>query len=184
MAENAKTRGGAFSQFSWLFMLLAVGLTAGFMVWLAVESEPTTVAVMEEPPAEEETVAPDAARLALSDLVNAAQYEGQAVVVENVPFVAGIAPQLHWTVLPNSNSYLIRLAPSLVEQGYGQVGQILTLTGTIRPLNDDVIAEWRQSGVITEDAQAAQIQGVPTYLDVTSIDGGASSAGGTPAGGN
>lgn len=47
MAENRGAKKGSGGQFTWLFMTLALVLVVGFMVWLAVASEPSTVPVVE-----------------------------------------------------------------------------------------------------------------------------------------
>ncbi|HWV58168.1 MAG TPA: hypothetical protein VNZ57_12015 [Longimicrobiales bacterium] len=181
MSDNEKTqRGGGLV--SWFLMVLAVVLTAGFMGWLAVTAEPTSVAVVETEA--EDTPPPVAARtISLADLGSAGDYVGQQVQIAELPVMIQVAPQIFWTLLPTSHLYLVRVTPELAQQGIGRSSQVLTVTGTVRVLDADVIAGWREAGVITTDAQAQDVAVASTYLDVT-VAQEASTAGApaTPAG--
>jgi len=163
---GAPGRQASAGRFTWLWMIVAILMVAGLMVWLAVATEQTAVAVAEDPAADG-AVAGGVATITLDDLAqDASRFHGQEVRLEGVRVTSRMGTQAFWTELPSNVPYLIRLRPELLAGGFEiQSGDVLAVTGTIHAMSDSVLAAWEQEGAIANEGQKAEAQFAVTFLE-------------------
>ena len=159
-------RQAGAGRFTWLWMIVAILMVAGLMVWLSVASKPTAVAVAEDPAAEG-AVEGGVATITLDDLAqDASRFQGREVRLEGVRVASRMGSQSFWVELPNNMPYLIRLRPELIAGGFAiQSGDVLTVTGTIHAMSDSVLAAWEQEGAIANEGQKAEAEFAVTFLE-------------------
>ncbi|HEX7091095.1 MAG TPA: hypothetical protein VF192_13225 [Longimicrobiales bacterium] len=164
--EARPGRQGSAGRFTWLWMIVAVLMVAGLMVWLRVATEPTPVAVAEDPAAEGAAEG-GLVTITLDDLAqDAGRFQGQEVRLADVRVASPMGAQSFWVELPNGSPYLIRLRPEVIAGGFAiQRGAVVTVTGTIHAMSDSVLAAWQQEGAIADEGQKAEAQFAVTFLE-------------------
>lgn len=137
------------SKLSLPLMILAFLAVAGFVYWLSVTAQPTEIPVAEE---EEEE---PALELGLEVFqTRSAEVVGQRVRLQDVQVAALLGVQAFWFEFPDGNIYLARVGPELAGAGFQlEEGDELQLTGVVREMNDEVLDEWVNQGVIPTDAR-------------------------------
>jgi hypothetical protein len=148
-------------------MIVAVLMVAGLMVWLRVATEPTAVAVAEDPAGGDE--AGGLVSITLDDLAqDVSRFQGRQVRLADVRVASPMGAQSFWVELPNGSPYLIRVRPEVLAGGFTiQSGGVVTVTGTIHAMSDSVLAAWQQEGAIADEGQKAEAQFAVTFLEAT-----------------
>lgn len=170
--QNVEHRKPA-GQYTWLWMILALALVGGFLVWLGVESEPTQIQVVEEDAVEEDTTT--AADVSLDAFAaNTDQYAGEDVRLTDIPVASLLGPRMFWTELPGEQAgltvpYLIALDTAAVADSLGpETGENVTVVGQVFEVTDSVLDGWVQSGVLQE-AQRLEAEFASSYLQVRQL---------------
>lgn len=179
MADNETQRRPQGRQYTWLWMILALVLTGALLVWLAVVSEPTEVAVVEEEEPEAEAMVPAVPIDQFA--VNPDQYAGQMVRLTDIEVASRMGTQAMWINLPNDMPYLIKLdTAALGQAGTIASGDFVTVAGMVHPMTDSVLAAWQETGAIQNEGQLAEAQFATSFLEATGArrTGGAGGAGG------
>ena len=182
MADEARTpKGGSLT---WLWMVLALVLVAGFLTWLGVASEPSEVAVVEE---SDTAGAQPGDGLAFTevpkDTLAAAKerFEGQRIRVAGVQVTGSLGPGIFWGELGSQSNQipiLVRMDSSLVSGGLQvQQGGTYTITGLVQRMTDSVSAAWGSEGAFADEGAQMQSTFADYYIRASNIR--PSQAGGT-----
>jgi hypothetical protein len=148
-----------------IMMIIAFLAVAGLMAWLAMESARRPVAQVNEsaPAAAEATEAEAVQGVAFSEIAaNPAAYEGQTVTVTEMPVGSTLGPRLFWADIPMGQPFIV-LVPAGV-QGVA-AGQTVSVDGTVRPINEQVLGEWVATGALEEGMRPAA-EAASHYLEV------------------
>lgn len=168
MAEGKTARRKPAGQLTWLWMIFAIALTGGLMVWLAVASEPSAPVVVKE---EDGTAAAGLPTVALADFAaNTKQYEGQAIRLAQLRVASRLGRQAFWIQLPNDVPYLIKLDSILVRQGFQvQGGDAVSVTGVVHPMSDSVLTAWQAQGALTTEDQKVEAQFATSFIEASRV---------------
>ena len=176
MADDPKAAGAGVSKSlgtqTWLWMILALITVAGFLTWLGVASEPTSVAVVEDTTeggmdAAGVTVVPKDTLAA-----DKARFAGQAVRVSNVASTGNLGVGIFWGELgtqANQVPILVRLDSAAQDGFQAQVGGLYTLTGTVRPMSDSLAGVWLEQGELAGEGERMQAAFADYYIQVSNI---------------
>jgi hypothetical protein len=171
MANTTTGRRGSGGQLTLVWMALALVLVAGFLYWLAANSEPSRMVAVEEDAGE---VAPDpmaaGTQVGRDDFAaNPDQYRGRTVELSDVEIAATIGAQAFWIDLPRQ-PFLVRLAPGAETQGVTiQPGQRVTIVGPVLARTDSVLAAWEREGVITSEGQRMEMEFATTFIEARRV---------------
>lgn len=171
--ETGATRRGSLT---WLWMLLALVVVAGFLTWLGMASEPSSVAVVEE---EDTTDVEDGTdgtfvvvpKDSLAD--NKAQYAGQTIRVPDVQATGSLGPQVFWGELGTPEQQvpiLVRLDSTLVNAGLEvESGSRYGITGLVQRMSDSVAGAWLESGVLPDEGAEMQATFADYFIEASNI---------------
>lgn len=171
MAQRPAGRRGS-AQLTWLWMILALGTVAAFLVWITAVSEPTPPVSLEEDQDTTEADAADAAvpPLALADLQsNPGQHTGVEYRIPRAEVVSQLSGQTYWIELPNGNPFLIRADSAARGTVTMQAGSAYGLVGQIHLMNDSTLAAWEEAGVLENDDQRLQAEFAEAFMDVRRV---------------
>ena len=160
-------------------MIVTFVLIGGFMYWLSITAEPTELLIVEEEPEEiflGTILDPGALEL------DQGGFEGQEVRLIDVPFSTAVGTQAFFISLPQGSPFLVRMSDEMVAAGEmvptSQV--MMTVTGTLNPLNDSIKADWFSDGTVAQGDQVL-VDFATHYLEATDM---ISAGGSPPAAGN
>ncbi len=188
MADDTKSAGSL----TWLWMILALITVAGFLTWLGISSEPTSVAVVEDSTGGMDdsgvTVVPKDTLAA-----NKAGYAGQEIRVGGVAATGSLGTGVFWGELGNQSNQvpiLVRLDSAAQEGFTAQMGGLYTMTGVLHPMSDSLAGAWLDAGELAGEGERMQAAFADYYIQVSNIrptpasqqDGG-SGSGGSGSGG-
>ncbi|MBW3552575.1 MAG: hypothetical protein KY466_03645 [Gemmatimonadetes bacterium] len=172
MAHEARAAGRR--PMTWLWMVLALVCVAGFLTWLGLTSEPSSVAIVEEDdgeaqgPAGEFTVVPKDTLAA-----DKASYEGQVVEVPRVEATGALGPLVFWAELgtqSNQVPILVRMDSMLAASGMQvQTGSDYAVRGTVRRMTDSIATAWGEAGVLPDEGAQMQATFADYYIEATNI---------------
>lgn len=171
---------------TWLWMILSLVIVGGFLAWLGMASEPTTVAVSEE---DAEAAASgeggENVPTVLKDTLaaNEAAYEGQRIRVPEVEATAQLGPRIFWGELgdpANQVPILVRLDSAAAEGWQMRSGALYTLTGEVRRMSDSLAAAWGEQGEFSGEGEQMQATFTEYFIQTSRIrpSRGTSSGGG------
>jgi hypothetical protein len=168
MAEKSLARG-AGGQLTWLWMLLALVMIGGFLAWLSVTAEPTSVAVAERSSSDDS--GGPTLRVSLAQLSNnPLAFQGQHVEVAEVAVASRVGDRLFWTQFPNNTPFLTKLNDALVGQGVTvRSGEVLTVTGRILPMSDSIMNAWKADGTLQTPDQQMEAEFATSFLEVDAV---------------
>lgn len=155
-------------QFTWLWMILAVVAIGGFFTWLAANSKPSSVVVVDEEEPALATSVENAVTVTLADLMDGIdQYRGQVVRVEGVQVVSMLGDRAFWTTFPNNTPFLIKIGDSLAEEGFSvQAGDVVTVVGQLSAMSESVLTAWEEQGVLQNANQRLEAEFATDFIDV------------------
>lgn len=196
MADEAKTGDPVETKqrtsgpsLTWLWMILALVVVGAFLVWLGVESEPTSVVVVEADSTE--AVEPGVTVVVKDTLAaDKSAFEGQRIQVAEVEATGGLGPGIFWGELGDRSQQvpiLIRLDSAAAEGWMIQSGALYTLTGTVNRMSDSLATAWNEAGEFRGEGEAMQAAFADYYIQTSRIrqsragasGGGEGGAGGT-----
>lgn len=164
MAGGVQSRVAA-GRFTAPLAVLAVMSVLGFLYWLYVTAEPTTVAVVEEAP--EDTAF---AAMAPTDWATFAtgpkSYVGMRLRFDGIAVVSRLGSAAFWTTLPNETPFLVRVDSALVAQGFAVTGgDVVRIIGTVHEMTDSVLDAWQESGVLADEMQRAEAEFATLFIE-------------------
>lgn len=183
MADEAKVgpageperTGPAGRSRTWLWMILSLAVVGGFLAWLGMASEPTTVAVVEEngesPDGEG---GEDGVPTVLKDTLAAdkAAYAGQRIQVPEVEATSQLGPRIFWGELgdpANQVPILVRLDSAAAEGFEMRSGAFYTLTGEVRRMSDSLATVWGEQGEFTGEGEQMQATFTDYFIQTSRI---------------
>lgn len=179
MATLGSRRGFA-DKLSLPLMLLAFVLVGGFLYWLNLTAEPTSVEIVEEATDERPSAS---AILDVDDFL--ANPEGQidaVVEVTNARVASRLGAQAFW-IGPDDAPYLVKMSPELFEQGMNiSVESTVNLIGTVYMMSDSVLNSWDSLGVFGNPGDRIVAEFATSFLEAMDIEGEGSGSGGEGAG--
>lgn len=160
---------------TWLWMLLAVVTVVGFLTWLGLTSEPSTVAIVEEDGGEGEegpggdfTIVPKDTLAA-----NKAAYEGEAIQVPAMEATGSLGREVFWGELgdqANQVPILVRMDSTLAAAGMQiETGTFYRVRGMVHRMTDSVAAEWGETGVLPDEGAQLQATFADYYIQASNI---------------
>lgn len=153
MPQNASRRGAA--DMGMILMVAAFAIIGGFMFWLNGQAEAERAAreVVEEMP-EEEPETSGVPEVALGDVVgfDADEYVGQDVRAADFEVASMLGTQGFWLNTPSGNPFLVTWSDALMAEGMAvNLGDRVTVEGTMTAMDVAVIDEWATAETITEN---------------------------------
>ncbi|HSH46385.1 MAG TPA: hypothetical protein VK966_11130 [Longimicrobiales bacterium] len=172
MAEQTGATGGR--SFTWLWMLLAVVVVAGFLTWLGMASEPSAVAIVEEDTTEvdaEDGTFTEVPRDSLA--ADKARYAGQVIRVPDLQATGGLGPQVFWGELGTPERQvpiLVRLDSALAADSVEvESGDRYAVTGLVQSMTDSVAAAWLEGGVLPDEGAEMQATFADYFIEASRI---------------
>ncbi len=163
---------------SWLWMLLAIISVGGFLTWLGLEAEPTSVPVVEE---EDPTIMDDPSIPVVPKdtlAANKADYVAQEIRVHNVAATGTLGPKIFWGELgdpTNQVPILIRLdsaaaaGDSISGPFSPQMGAFYSVRGRVFPMNDSLAIDWGEDGEFAGEGEQTQAMFTDYYIQTSDI---------------
>jgi hypothetical protein len=155
-------------------MILAFLTMAGFLYWLNIASEPTQIAVAEENGME--AMLDEATSVSPIALIEDAQeLIDEMVRVPNIRVAELMGTSAFWFPVSMGDEeeqlYLVFLDPNFIDPGFQLVpDDVLTLTGTVREMSDQIITQWEEQGLFTEEGQRPMAAEVETFIQAAHLD--------------
>lgn len=161
---------------TWLWMALALVCVAGFLTWLGLASEPSSVAIVEEDDQDEEELAGGGDFLVVPKDTVAAykqRYEGQRIRIPSVEATGNLGPQVFWGELgttANQVPILVRMDSSLVSGGMTvDAGRSYRITGLMQRMSDSIAVAWQEEGVLPNEDAVMQATFADYYIEASDI---------------
>jgi len=186
MADNASRRGAA--DMGMPLMILAFAVIGGFLYWLNGQAAAERAQRIVEEPVEAPDETGYTGTAATIDPTNlqrdAAPYEGQEIRLVDLAVASMLGTQGFWIELPNGNPFLVSESEALMASApMVATGELATVVGTVRPINDSVLTAWSGAGTIGDgDRLAAEF--ATHYLDATNVETKPAPPGGGEGGGD
>lgn len=159
-------------QATWLWMIIALAFVAGFLIWLAMTSQPTQVPVAALPT---DSMAPPTGGVAQVISPTAFQTQmkqlwGQDVELQDAEVSSALGTQMFWLQLPSGEPFLVKLDSALVAAGQTvpSTGHI-TVVGRVLQKTDSTLAAWQQSGALQTKGQQAQAEFGTTFIEARAL---------------
>lgn len=191
MADEAK--GGTGRSLTWLWMILALVVVSGFIVWLGVASEPTQVTIVDEDEGDEgPAMALDSGVVAVNkDTLGAdkAAYEGQQVQVDRIALTTQLGDRIFWGELGDRQRQvpiLVRVDSTEAAGWEMRPNALYTITGEVIRMSDSLATAWGEQGEFRSEGEQMQAAFADYFIQASRIRpsrGGAAPQGSGGAGG-
>lgn len=162
MAEISVEKNNA-GRASWIWAAAAIIAVVGLMAWLFSAQEDPRVVTAGDSVVEEATV--DTVSLAV---VNGApeEYYGETIFVSAADIASVLGTRAFWADVPGQNPFLVVVNPEVPDASWVSAGETVELEGVVRPVTEQDLDQWVQSGSMHPDARS-QAAFVTHYLQVT-----------------
>jgi len=152
-------------------MLVAFASIGGFMYWLNVTTAANEAAVAVEEEPEEATGSMSGTLVSLEDFTNnPAGYEGQNIQMADVEVTSLLGNHAFWTKLTNDQPYLVRVDPTLFDQGLTlPAGGTASFEGMVRSMSDSVLDAWEAGGSFSNEVNRIEAEFAESYIDATTV---------------
>jgi hypothetical protein len=149
-------------------------VVGGFLTWLGVASEPTTVAVVEEGNDDEFAVDADGVIVVERDTLaaNTGRYLGQSVRVRGVEPTGRLGDNIFWGELGDMERQapiLVRMDPALAARLDIQAGMAYTITGEVQRVSDELVEGWAEQGEFAGEGEQLQAMFADYYIQATDV---------------
>jgi hypothetical protein len=161
-----KSRAGAAKLGTPLMVLcfLAIG---GFLYWLSITAEPTTI-VVEEVVNTELTNA-----VAFADFSAATDsYMGQVISLEGIDVTSLLGPQAFWTSLEDAQrtAYLLHFSEAALADSVSVMsGNSVTVTGMVTAMSDSILDAWEAAGAFPQENDRLLAEFAEDFIEVSSV---------------
>jgi hypothetical protein len=158
-----------------LWMVLALVIVGGFLTWLGIASEPTTVAIVEDDRnANGDDLANGALTVVERDTLaaNVARYEGEQVQVRGVQSTGRLGPGIFWGELGDQERQipiLVRMDAAQAEAVQIQQGVEYTILGVVQRVNEELVNTWAAAGEFTGEGEQLQATFADYYIQATTV---------------
>lgn len=168
---------------TWLWMVLALATMAGFLTWLGITSEPTSVAIVETDDDDDGLIAEEVSKDSLGD--HKAAFAGIRVRVADVGATGNLGPRIFWGELgtrTNQVPILVRMDSAAAAGFTVEMDVGYTITGIVHPMTDSIAGEWDEAGEFTGEGERMQAGFADYYIQAERIRRTPASAGGAGGG--
>jgi hypothetical protein len=157
-----------------LWMVLALVIVGGFLTWLGIASEPTTVAVVENDGDANDDLANGALTVVERDTLaaNMSRFEGQQVQVRGVQSTGRLGPGIFWGELGDQERQvpiLVRMDAEQAEAVQIQQGVDYTILGVVQRVDEALVNTWAEQGEFTGEGEQLQATFADYYIQATSV---------------
>jgi hypothetical protein len=147
-------------------MILAFVSVAGFVWWLSANTQPTQFAVATEQSGDVDS----GLVLSLEAFTETvAEMDGREVRLEGLRVASVMSAQTFWFELENGTPFLVQVPEGVSLERPVQVGDEVTLTGTIVAMSTDVLDRWEAQGVIGDPVARQMAEFAISFLAVRSV---------------
>lgn len=175
MATLGSRRGFA-DKLSLPLMLLAFVLLGGFLYWLGITAEPTSIEIVE--------TTTDEGGLSASAILDVEDFlanpEGQidaVVEVTGARVASRLGSQAFW-IGPDDAPYLVKMGPELVaDSTQVSVESTVNIVGSVFMMSDSVLTAWDSLGVFANEGDRIVAEFATSFLEAYEISGAAGSGG-------
>lgn len=155
-------------------MIVAFLAIAGFLYWLSISTEPSEFAMAEE---DGSAQLEEATSVTPADFASEGpeSFVDQRVRLPNVQVDSVGGLDVFWISLPVQDEedevmpYLVRVDREFVEIAVVS-NDVVTLTGTVRDMSDDVVEGWDGQGAFPDEGQREAAAAVETFLQADDIE--------------
>ena len=161
-----KSRAGAAKLGTPLMILcfLAIG---GFLYWLSITAEPTTIVVEEVSDDELANV------VAFADFSAATgSYVGQEISLEDIAVTSLLGPHCFWTSLADAQqtAYLLHFSEAALADSVSVTsGASVTVTGTVMAMSDSILDAWEAAGAFPQSTDRFQAEFAEDFIEVSLV---------------
>ncbi len=173
MADEAKGSGRSLT---WLWMVLALVSVGGFLAWIGMASEPTSVTVVEADTTAEGGEFEDEAGVVVvqKDTLAAdkGRFAGQRIRVAQVEATGSLGDAIFWGELgdrANQVPILVRVDSAAASGFQVQTGGLYTLTGEVQRMTDSLATVWSEAGEFAGEGEQAQAAFADYFIQVSNI---------------
>jgi len=158
-----------------LWMVLALVVVVGFLTWLGMASEPTTVAVIEnENDDDDATTGAGGVSVVDRDVLagDRSQYEGQRIRVQGVESTGRLGPAIFWGELGDMERQvpvLVRVDAAAAEAAQLESGVPYTITGTVHRVTEELVEEWGAAGEFAGEGEQLQATFADYYIQASEV---------------
>jgi hypothetical protein len=159
-----------------LWMVLALVVVGGFLTWLAVASEPTTVLVLEDNDMNGDPDELGNGAITVVDrdtlAVNMSRYAGQQLQVRGVAATGRLGPGLFWGELGDQERQvpiLVRMEPAAAEAIQIQQGVAYSIVGVLDRVSDALVNTWAEQGEFAGEGEQLQATFADYYIAATVV---------------
>jgi hypothetical protein len=138
-------------QYSTILMIVAILAVVGLMGWLAYESSRRAPLAVQEEARPRQAGADEVPFATVATALP--EYEGRTVTISEMPIGATLGPRVFWTDVPGNDPFLLEVPEGLAGGEGVAVGQTVTATGSVVPIDQAIIDQWVQAGAIDEGSR-------------------------------
>ncbi len=158
--------------YAWVWMLLAFISVGGFLTWLGLEAEPTSVPVVETE--EDAMMDPPSIPVISKDSLAAdkADFVARDIRVHNVAITGTLGPRIYWGELGDRTTQvpiLLRLDSTSAADFTPQQGAFYSVRGRTFPMNDSIANAWGDDGEFSSEGNQMQAMFTDYYMELTDI---------------
>jgi hypothetical protein len=177
-AEQKPKKPKQAGSLAWLWMLLALISVGGFLAWLGMEAEPTSISVVEEE--EAMILDPPSVTVVSKDTLaeNKGDYVAQEIRVHNVAITGTLGEKIYWGELGDQTTQipiLVRLdsaaaaGDSISGPFTPQTGAFYSIRGLVFPMSDSLAMAWGEQGEFAGEGEQTQAMFTDYYIQVDDI---------------
>jgi hypothetical protein len=157
-----------------LWMVLALVIVGGFLTWLGLASEPTSLVVIENNDGDENDVTNGTLTVVERDALaaNVAGFAGERIQVRGVASTGRLGPRIFWGELGDMQRQvpvLVRLEPEMAEGFEIQPGVEYTIVGVVRPVTEELVGTWAEQGEFAGEGEQLQATFADYYIQATAV---------------
>jgi hypothetical protein len=160
-------------------MLLALVTVGGFLTWLGMEAEPTSISVMEDTGEDAIIDPPDVTVVPKDTLAeNKARYTAQQIRVHSVGITGQLGEKIYWGELGDGTTQLpilVRLdsasaaGDSISGPFAPEEGELYSIRGLVFPMSDSLAMAWGDQGEFAGEGEEMQAMFTDYYIQANDI---------------
>jgi hypothetical protein len=173
MADTGRAPAGR--PMTWVWMVLALVVVGGFLTWLGMASEPSTVAVIDEN-GDARNGGPDDTGLVTVErdtlAANVGRFLDQRVRVLGVEATGRLGPGIFWGELGDPGRQvpiLVRMDEAVAGVVEIQQGVEYTITGQVHQVTDDLVERWAGQDEFTGEGEQLQATFADYYIQASAV---------------
>lgn len=166
MAMFLKSRAGS-ARLGTPLMILCFLAIGGFLYWLSITAEPTTIVVEEVAEGELANV------VSVADFSAAtSSYIGQEVSLEAIAVTSLLGPHAFWMSLDDAQQtpYLLHLSEAALADSVPVMsGGSVTVTGMVTTMSDSILDAWEAAGAFPQETDRFLAEFSENFIEVSLV---------------